>query len=461
MCPEPTAGPSHLRAVHEGARARNLAMLADSLRLLAIERERSLRSFYVRLAVLATLAACAHPRALPAGDAPAELPRDQLRHYTIWLGGARVGTAVESETWSRDGVRLRRDETLAFLRGDTEVELATAIVVDADPLLRARRVRWTERSSDVRGAEAVRRGGAWQLSTGATLATDAVPAELIPLLVRRDGAFSGSIFLPARGFLTGTGRIEPVAPGRLVARLSLDTGDTGDAVVEATIDLADDGAPARVVDGEGVIALRATAEEAAEPFPAVDLIAATSIPITGTRSRDALVLGGNLALPALPGQRARLAPAGLTIELDASLPGALPDGPRHRDRLAEIRALVEAVQSRITPSLDAAPASARDAATATAGDCTTFALAYAALARRSGIPTRVVTGLRVNDTRLIRHRWAVSWTGTRWIAIDAAFGAAPAGGNLIGLAVHEADDAGLVAGEAALTQVRTAAWAPR
>jgi len=53
----------------------------------------------------------------------------------------------------------------------------------------------------------------------------------------------------------------------------------------------------------------------------------------------------------------------------------------------------------------------------------------------------------------------VSWTGTRWIAIDAAFGAAPAGGNLIGLAVHDADDAGLVAGEAALTQVRAAAWA--
>ena len=40
-----------------------------------------------------------------------------------------------------------------------------------------------------------------------------------------------------------------------------------------------------------------------------------------------------------------------------------------------------------------------------------------------------------------------------WIAVDAAFGAVPAGGDLIGLAVHDADDAGLVAGEAALTQV--------
>src|SRR5262249_8997700 len=101
----------------------------------------------------------------------------------------------------------------------------------------------------------------------------------------------------------------------------------------------------------------------------------------------------------------------------------------------------------------------RDATTATAGDCTTFALAYAALATRAGIPTRVVTGLRIDKDRLIRHRWAVSWTGKRWIAIDAAFVAVPAGGNLIGLAVHDADDAGLVAGEAALTQVRAATWA--
>ena len=43
-----------------------------------------------------------------------------------------------------------------------------------------------------------------------------------------------------------------------------------------------------------------------------------------------------------------------------------------------------------------------------------------------------------------------------WIAVDAAFGAAPAGGDLIGLVVHDADDAGLVAGEAALTMIRSA-----
>lgn len=402
------------------------------------------------------LAACTHPKALPA-DAPAEVPPDQTRRYTIWLGGARVGTAIESEVWTKDGVRLRRDELLRFLRGDAEVELATAIVVDADPELVARRVRWTQSAGDVRGAEAARTREGWQLSTGGRLAMQAVPAELVPLLVRRDGAFSGTVFLPARGFVAGAGRIEPVAPGRLVARLALEAGP----VVEATIDLDRDGAPARVVDGEGVIAIRASAEQADEPFPAVDLIAATAIPIEGTRTESRLVLEGNLALPGVPGQRARTSPIGVEVELSAALPGSLPPGPRHFDRAPEIRALVAAVRGRITPDLAATPASARDAATATAGDCTTFALAYAALATRRAIPTRVVTGLRVDGGRLVRHRWAVSWTGTRWIAIDAAFGAVPAGGNLIGLAVHDADDAGLVAGEAALTRVRAASWASR
>jgi hypothetical protein len=209
-----------------------------------------------------------------------------------------------------------------------------------------------------------------------------------------------------------------------------------------------------------VIAIRTSAEQAAAAYPAVDLIAATAIPITGTKRGARITLDGTLALPAVPGQRTRLSHGdGIDVELDASLAGALPAGPSYADRSAEIRTLVAAVRARITPDLAASPASARDASTATAGDCTTFALAYAALATARAIPTRVVTGLRVDGDRLIRHRWAVSWTGARWIAIDAAFGAVPAGGNLIGLAVHDADDAGLVAGEAALTQVRAAAWA--
>jgi transglutaminase-like putative cysteine protease len=391
-------------------------------------------------------------------DAPTELPADQMRHYTIWLGGARVGTAVEAERWTTRGLTLWRRETLRFLRSESEVRLTTEIVIDADLALQPRHVRWRETGTSARAAEASRGSDGWQVSTGERLPADAVPAELVPLVVRRDGQFSGRVFLPARGFVAGSGRIEPIAAARtvrrFVARLALDAGP----LVEATIDVGSDGAPARVVDGEGVIAIRATEAQAIADFPSVDLIAATAIPIEGRQRAQLLVLDGDLALPALPGQRARPTASGVEVELSSRFAGELPAETPGRDRSSEIRTLVTSVRQRITPDLAAGPVSARAAANATAGDCTTFALAYAALAGERGIPTRVVTGLRVDDARLVRHRWAVSWTGTRWIAIDAAFGQAPAGGDLIGLAVHGADDAGLVAGEAALTSVRGAAW---
>jgi hypothetical protein len=388
-----------------------------------------------------------------AADLPTEQPHDAVRHYAIWLGGARVGTATEHETWTHDGVHLVRDEQLLFLRGDTAVKLATTIDIDASSALVARRVRWTARTArDERVAEAVRDRDGWRVSSGEHLDGDAVPAELVPLIVRRDGGFAGAVFLPARGFVVGRGEIKPVAPERLVERVVIDAGP----VMDATIDLDRDGSPARVVDGEGVIAMRTTEAAAAESFAAVDLIGATAIPLTGRASHHVL-LDGNLALPALPGQQARPATSGVDVELDPSLTGNLPAGPEQPDRTREIQTLVVAVQQRITPDLSTTTTS-HDAINATAGDCTTFALAYAALATERHIPTRVVTGLRVDGARLIRHRWAVSWTGVKWIAIDAAFGAVPAGGNLIGLAVHDADDAGLVAGEAALAQVRSAAW---
>lgn len=423
------------------------------------------------------LVACAHPAAPLPEDSPAPPPADTVRHYTIWLGGSRIGTATEAETWSAGGVMLRRVERMRFLRAATAVELATSIEIDASIALVPRRVRWTEIASDVRSAEVTHDAQGWRAvpdPTGsipaaavraAAIPAAAVPAELVPLLVRRDGHFDGPVFLPARDFVAGTGRVEPVAARRFVARFVLGSADPAIAdtpMAEATIDLADDGMPERVVDGDGVIELRATADSAREAFGAVDLIAATAIPITGHRSSRAshLELAGNLALPALPGQRAQPTPAGLDVELSRHLPGDLPADAAALDRTRQITALVAIVRDRITPTLATSPASSRDPA-AIAGDCTTFALAYAALAKAHGIPTRVVTGLRVDPlgTRLVRHRWAVSWTGTRWMAVDAAFGAAPAGGDLIGLAVDDADEAGLVSGEAALTAVRSASWA--
>ncbi|HET9621479.1 MAG TPA: transglutaminase domain-containing protein [Kofleriaceae bacterium] len=414
----------------------------------------------MRWPLVVVLAACGGtPARAPAPLDVSELVvapahADLARHYAIWLGGAQVGTAEESEAWSAAGVIVRRREAMQFLRGDAAVSLETTIEITADPRLVASKVTWREAASGERRAQAVRDAAGWRVDDDAgvrRLPASAVPAELTPLLVRRDGAFAGLVFLPARGFALGEVRIEPVAPGRLVAR----------GAGEATIDLGADALPARVVDGEGVIALRVSADEAARPFAPVDLIAATAIPLARPADPDAphhLILDGELALPAVPGQAARRLADGVELALSPRLPGGLPPGPPGRDRTRDIVTLVADVHRRIAPDLAAHPTPARAARTATAGDCTTFALAYAALAGDRQIPTRVVTGFRVDGDRLIRHRWAVSWTGQAWIAVDAAFAAVPAGGDLVGLAVHDAGDVGLVAGEAALGRVRAARW---
>ena len=403
--------------------------------------------------------ACARPAPRARDTPPREeaIPASQERHYTIWLGGGRVGTAIEREDWSQAGLVLHREETLTFYRGDAIVTLATAIEIAATTALVPTRVHWTQLAAGTwQQATATRDAtGEWNVSYDpqSRLPADAVPAELVPLIVRRDGKFAGRVFLPARQFLVSAARIDPVAPDRLVAQL-----DLGQLRFEATIDLDADRNYARVVDGEGVIALRGTPEQAAAPFQPLDLIAATAIPIEGAPSHT-LVLDGSIALPPVPGQLARLAPdGGVALELSPHLPGDLPLAAQGRDRSREIAALVDQVRAQIAPDLSARPGSPHDASSATAGDCTTFALAYAALADQRAIPTRVVTGLRIDGNRLVRHRWTVSWTGRAWIAVDAAYGAAPAGGDLVGLAVHDADNAGLVSGEAALTQVRGAAW---
>ena len=106
----------------------------------------------MRLLLIAALAACAPVVPVFPADAPPELPPDQTRHFTIWLGGARVGTAVESETWTHAGVALHRVETMRFYRGDAPVAITTTIDIAADPALVPSRVAWTERGTAIRHA---------------------------------------------------------------------------------------------------------------------------------------------------------------------------------------------------------------------------------------------------------------------------------------------------------------------
>lgn len=78
-------------------------------------------------------------------------------------------------------------------------------------------------------------------------------------------------------------------------------------------------------------------------------------------------------------------------------------------------------------------ASALDAARLGEGDCTEHALLLAALARASGIPARVATGLAYapsfgeRASVFVPHAWVFAWTGQRWEGFDAALGGYGAG----------------------------------
>ncbi len=403
---------------------------------------------------IAVVAGCAARAPVGAVDAPDPTRTDTVRRYTIWFGGARIGDATEREAWTATGVSLVRDEHIRFARGEAVVELETTVAIDADRALAPTRVAWSERGQAPRSAVATRDARGWHASGGQVLPGDAIPGELAELIARRDGRFAGAVFLPARGFVAGTGRIDTVSPKRMVARL-----DVAGVTTVATIDVADDGSPRRVIAGDGVNELRASEAEIAAGYPLADLIAAAALPV-GARGR-ALVVDTDLAVPQPPGQRVSTRDGGgVVMELGAALPGALPSREPGADRTAEIAALLDDVRARVVPDLGAGPTTAANANAAIAGDCTTFALAYAALAERAGIATQVVTGFRVDGERLVRHRWATSWTGRGWVAVDVAFGELPAGGELVGIAVTDASDAALVAADSALAHVRAARWMP-
>jgi transglutaminase-like putative cysteine protease len=61
-----------------------------------------------------------------------------------------------------------------------------------------------------------------------------------------------------------------------------------------------------------------------------------------------------------------------------------------------------------------------------AGDCNEHAVLFAALARASGLPTRIVAGIVYADGRFLYHAWDEVWLGSGWISVDPAFDQMPA-----------------------------------
>ncbi|MCB1560431.1 MAG: transglutaminase domain-containing protein [Xanthomonadales bacterium] len=103
-------------------------------------------------------------------------------------------------------------------------------------------------------------------------------------------------------------------------------------------------------------------------------------------------------------------------------------------------ALEKAVRSHISDkSLRIGYASASETLHSREGDCTEHALLLAALARASGIPARVATGLVYSDRYagqrdvFIPHAWVQAWVGGKWRGYDAALNGMDSGHLAIGV----------------------------
>jgi hypothetical protein len=403
------------------------------------------------LVVLAA-SACAAPRTVgpDVSDAPAP-PRDAIRYYTLWWHGERIGSAVEEERATRSGIHLERRERVVVRRGDQLSATELVIAIDADAALRATAVTATLRDGATeRLGRAERSPDGWRITVDGepprTAPADAEPSELVPLIVRRDGGFTGAVLLPGRGFAIARGRVEREGPDRYRASITTELG-----ALEAAITVDGAGDAVVVAAADGVVARRASAAEVARRFAPAEAIAAGALAVTGAVGvrdtvdlRIAAITRG--APPPLPGQRVRVGDDGWRVALDAALPGALPPGRGTADVTA-IAALARRVAADITDDLGASATG--DPRHAVAGDCTVHALAFAARAGDAGIDTRIVTGYRLDGDHLIRHRWALAWTGAAWIAVDPTFGEAPAAPRLLGLAVHGVSSAELALADAA------------
>lgn len=418
----------------------------------------------------------------PAGHGATRAPlRGYEAHFHITWNGARIGDASESLRPRGDALRFERRERITVRRGDALAHSELDLVIDMDAGLRARRVAVRQIASGAVRHGLARRNarGDWVVTYGdepvRMLPGETVPAEQVPLMLAASPAsaavrFDGPVMLPGYGFAVAHLRLEGTAEdGRhLLATLSSPEGE-----LRSRFFFGHGGTLLRVEGEDGSGAERVDPVAASAPFAPPEVVEAASIPLAwpgspGTGEPALVVLepiAADHALPPpLPGQhvapghgvwRVRLSPGDAFAPAVASepyrpvAPEPAPDAAL--ERLAarivaragaagsardEVFALARATAALLADDLGATAASAHGALMLGRGDCSAHAVLFAGLARARGIPVRLVTGLRVDHDRLVRHRWAIVAVDGVWIAVDPTHGEAPASSRLIGLAVH-------------------------
>ncbi len=437
------------------------------------------------------LIACGHRGASPADESwYDDLPRHEpapsySAAYVLTWQGERIGGAVEELTPqpttdaqsasapnAGPGLRFTRRENIVIRREDAVVPYETYIEITTDDALVAREVHVSMTAGGNRTEGLARRDqdGGWIVRFGDAAPrrapADAVPAELVPMLVARSPArvFRGQVLLTGHGFSVASMRVAPVVePGdeddrrRVIA-----VTETGLGQLQSRVDLAADGTVLRVDAPNNVGAVRVQAAVLRQPFEPPEIVDNSSLAVAGApphRGPVAVAIDSveRDAPPALPGQLVIAEGEHWTVLLTSGDEGGSHAEPSVdvvddaaieklaaaivREASATSKREVVAALTRATARLieDDLSSPAADPSTALAlgrGDCTAHASLFAALAASRGIPTRLVTGYRLTGKRLVRHRWALAYVENGWLSVDPTYGEVPSRAGLFGLAIH-------------------------
>jgi hypothetical protein len=369
--------------------------------------------------------------------------------FVLTWEGRRIGDARErffAEPSAQGGYRFERIERVTVRRDDARASATTTITIDVDAALQARSVTVLRQSGGrVTRAEARRLSDdGWQVTVGRArprlIDGAAVPATLVPLLVKAAGAqgraFAGPVLVEGAALAAAELTIDVDPATRLAhARISTRAGelrsvtrlDAEGHVIEAGLEAA-------------LSSTRVDPSALDAPFDPPDLLGATALPVTGSATDDSqglrLRVAGVAATPPvlaeLPGQRVIAATdAGWEVEVS---PTAWPQAGTGAWR--DVATRVHRVARELPDDLAAVSLTLDETLAAGRGDCTAHAVVLEHDLRAQGYNARLVTGFVLEDGALRRHRWVVVQIGKRWVPVDPMFDEVPAQPTHIALAVH-------------------------
>lgn len=419
-----------------------------------------------------------------AGNAfSAEGTSTRSERFSLFIGGERVGRMVAVDTLTPDGhIELRRESELALSRGDVEVRISSISTTVLDKNLRP--IRFDFKREEPGGkmhGQGLVKGQVVELRTDAGGASNSRTVELGPdttfaaaleyksrLKLQAGERFKGKVLLEELGALVDAEYVvKRTAEGFLIS------GKV--ANIEQREYLDHKGKTIRLeIPALGAYAV----PEGAEPKPVagtLDILARTvwKAPVDMAHrnklSRVTFRVDGQLAGP-IPQDRhqklllkrsdhqivqnrrqARGKIEILSAQEKKKFLAATPYEPIGDSRIVaaakkaikgaknpaeRVAALTRFVYERVEEKdLSRAYAPATTTLESGVGDCTEHSVLFSALAKASGIPTRLVDGVVVADGNIGYHEWVeVYLDGEGWRAVDPTFGEAIANPNRLKLA---------------------------